>query len=109
MAITTNINLNAGGVDDEIVVRDQNGNAIPPQFITWSAPTDPNVTVAPDSDTQGFDFIAADAAAAGSVTAVATYNGPGNPSPVVGPVLTINVTAAPPSVTALQYDEVKGG
>jgi hypothetical protein len=111
MAVVTTINLVGGGSLDEIVVQDQNGNNIAPALITWTPSTDPNVTVVADADASGFDFAAAAAVAAESLSFTATYNGPGNPGPVVGPALTVNVTAAPPpppSVTALQYNEAKG-
>jgi hypothetical protein len=109
MAIVTAINLTAGGSTDEIVVEDQTGNPIPPANISWTALSDNNVTVSAGPDGEGFVFAAAAAAATETLMTHATYMGPGNPIPVTGPVLTINVTAAlAPSITALQYDETSG-
>lgn len=111
MALVTTINLTAGGSTDEIVVQDQGGSNVPPANINWAPFSDSNVTVAPGPDGIGFVFAAAAAAAAGSFMSTATYTGPGNPGPVMGPVLTVNVAAAsppPPTVTSLQYNEISG-
>lgn len=108
MSITTTINLQAGGSADEIVVEDQNGNNLPVANIAWSALSDPNVTITPAADGLGFNFSAAAVAPGETLTTQATYTGPGNPSPVAGPTLNIVVTAAAPTVTALQYNEISG-
>jgi hypothetical protein len=108
MAVTTTINLVAGGSTDEIVVEDQNGNNLPVANITWGPVSDPNVTITPAADGIGFVFAASAAAPTETLGVTATYNGPGNPNPVVSPTLNVIVTAAAPSVTALQFNEISG-
>ncbi len=106
MALVTAINLSIGGTSDEVVVEDQNGNALPVANITWGAPPE-GVTISLDTDGVGFDFLAGASAVAGSFAVAATYSGPGNPAPVVGS-LTVNVMAAPPTITSLEFDEKRG-
>jgi hypothetical protein len=112
VAVVTTINLTAGGPSDEVVVQSQPTATspavnLPVADITWSGITDPAVTVAPAADGIGFDFTAGEAAATESLTAVASYSGPGASAPVTAS-LAINVTAAVAPVTALQFDEISG-
>jgi hypothetical protein len=99
MTVQTSINLNAGATSTHCTVEDQSGNALSPSFIAWAPMTDVSVT----SDATGFFFTAAPSAATETQTTQATYTGPGASGPVVGPTLSINITATV-SVTALQYD-----
>jgi hypothetical protein len=114
MAVATSINLTAGGTSDQINVEDQNGGALAPATISWSAPIGmagaSDLSDVPSSDGMGFTFTASATAPAESVTMSATWTDPtGVSAPVVGPTLTVNITAAAPvAPTALQYNEVSG-
>src|SRR5271166_1426241 len=115
MAVTTTINLTAGGTSDQINVENPaTGMALDPSTITWSSPVGEagasDLTITPSADGAGFFFTADPAAPTESPTVFATWNDPAGVAPaVIGPVLTMNITtaaAAPP--TALQYNEVSG-
>jgi hypothetical protein len=96
MATVTSINLFEGAEPVHVTVEDQNGNPLQPANVAWAPVT--GITINPDAT--GFGFTVDAGIPPGQLTTAATYTGPGAVNPVVGPALTIDVTA---SVTALEY------
>lgn len=97
------------GTITEVGVFDQNGNALAPSTIAWSAPVGESATsdmallAALDPDGIGFDFEPSSSAPTESFTVVATHTPSG-----VSATLTINLTQAVSVVTALQFGILKG-